>query len=179
LVVILAMVVAVAAIASSPFGIFFAEGNPAQTEVSVAEAVAQVNAAYSARLEELQAGDYDSVDITGVPADWPDVLAVFATRYAGAEDGVDVATLDADRVSKLTATFWDMTAITSTVETIDHPDSAPDDDADDSWTEHVLHLTITAKTTEDMKTAYGFTAYQRSALDGLLEDRAALASLIG
>ena len=36
-----------------------------------------------------------------------------------------------------------------------------------------------AKTAEDMKTAYGFTAYQISALDELLADRAALSSLAG
>ncbi len=182
LVVLLLLVAVVAAIVSSPFGIFFAggsSGGSAPATVSVAEAVAQVNREYNAKLEELQAGGYDSIEVAGAAADWPDVLAVFASRYAAAEDGVDVATLDADRVSKLTATFWDMTAITSTVETIDHPDSDPDDDTDDSWTECILHITITAKTTEDMKTVYGFTAYQISAMDELLSDRAALASLAG
>jgi len=183
LVVILLLVAVVAAIVSSPFGIFFAGGSSgggsAPATVSVAEAVAQVNREYNAKLEELQAGDYDSIELVGAAADWPDVLAVFASRYAAAEDGVDVATLDADRVSKLTATFWDMTAITSTVETINHPDSDPDDDTDDSWTEHILHITITAKSAEDMKTTYGLTAYQISAMDELLADRAALSSLAG
>lgn len=183
LVVILLLVAVVAAIVSSPFGIFFAGGSSgggsAPATVSVAEAVAQVNREYNAKLEELQAGGYDSINLTGAAADWPDVLAVFASRYAAAEDGVDVATLDADRVSKLTATFWDMTAITSTVETIDHPDSDPDDDTDDSWTEYILHITVTAKTAEDMTTAYGLTAYQISAMDELLSDRAALSSLAG
>ncbi len=179
LLIVLVVVIMIAAVANSPFGLFFAEERSAPDAVSVAEAVGTVNAAYNTKLEELQAGDYDSIDVTGAAADWPDVLAVFAARYAGAEDGVDVATLDADRVSKLTATFWDMTALTSTVETIDHPDSDPDDDTDDSWTERILHLTITAKTAEDMKTAYGFTAYQVSALDELLADRAALSSLAG
>lgn len=183
LVVILLLVAVVAAIVSSPFGIFFAGGSSgggsAPATVSVAEAVAQVNREYNAKLEELQTGSYDSIELAGAAADWPDVLAVFASRYAAAEDGVDVATLDADRVSKLTATFWDMTAITSTVEAIDHPDSDPDDDTDDSWTEYILHITITAKTAEDMETAYGFTAYQISAMDELLADRAALSSLAG
>jgi len=178
LVGILLLVAAIAAIVSSPFGLFFAKGGDPDT-ISVAEAVAQVNTAYNTKLEELQAGDYDSVELSGGAADWPDVLAVFASRYAAAEDGVDVAALDADRVSKLTATFWDMTAITSTVETIDHPDSDPEDDTDDSRTEYILHITVTAKTAEDMKTAYGFTAYQISALDELLADRAALSSLAG
>ncbi len=179
LLIVLVVVIMIAAVANSPFGLFFAEERSAPGTVSVAEAVGTVNVAYNTKLEELQAGDYDSIDVTGTAADWPDVLAVFAARYAGAEDGVDVATLDADRVSKLTDTFWDMTALTSTVETIDHPDSDPDDDTDDSWTERILHLTITAKTAEDMKTAYGFTSYQISALDELLTDRAALSSLAG
>lgn len=179
LLIVLIVVIIIAAVANSPFGLFFAEERSAPDTVSVAEAVGTVNVAYNTKLEELQAGDYDSIDVTGAAADWPDVLAVFAARYAGAEDGVDVATLDADRVGKLTATFWDMTALTSTVETIDHPDSDPDDDTDDSWTERILHLTITAKTAEDIKTAYGFTAYQISALDELLADRAALSSLAG
>lgn len=179
LLIVLVVVIIIAAVANSPFGLFFAEERSAPDTVSVAEAVGTVNVAYNTKLEELQAGDYDSIDVTGAAADWSDVLAVFAARYAGAEDGVDVATLDADRVSKLTATFWDMTDLTSTVETIDHPDSDPDDDTDDSWTEHILHLTITAKTAEDMKTAYGFTTYQISALDELLTDRAALSSLAG
>lgn len=115
----------------------------------------------------------------GQAADWPDVLAVFASRYAAAEDGVDVVTMDADRVSKLTSTFWDMTSITSEVESIRHADSNPNDEIDDSWTERILYITVTPKTAEDMKAAYSFTAYQISALDELLSDRVALASLAG
>lgn len=183
LLVLLIFVAIVGAIASSPFGIFFSGdggtgGNSVPT-VSVSEAVGSINMEYNAKLSELQAGGYDGITLAGQAADWPDVLAVFASRYAAAEDGVDVATLDAERVSKLTATFWDMTTITSTVETIDHPDSDPDDDTDDSWTEYILHITIAGKTAEDMKTDYNFTNYQISALDELLFDRVALSSLAG
>lgn len=78
----------------------------------------------------------------------------------------------------MTDVFWDMTALTSTVETIPHADSDPDDDVDDSWTERILHITITSKTADDMRTVYAFTSYQNSALDELLADRAALSSLI-
>lgn len=182
LLVILIFVVAIAAVASSPFGIFFAgeggSGGGVPT-VSVSEAVGSINAEYNDKLEQLQAGSYDRITLTGQAADWPDVLAVFASRYAAAEDGVDVATLDADRVSKLTATFWDMTTATATVETIRHPDSDPDDEVDDSWTERILHITVTPKTAEDMKAAYSFTDHQISALDELLTDRVALSSLTG
>jgi cell wall-associated NlpC family hydrolase len=69
-----------------------------------------------------------------------------------------------------------MTEITSYVETIEHPGSG---EADDGWTESILHITITPKSADDMRTIYAFTAYQNSALDELLSDRATLSSLSG
>ena len=171
--VALVVIIIIAAVASSPFGLYFAAERNAPNTVSVAEAVAQVNIAYNTKLEELQTGDYDSIDIQGQAPDWPDVLAVFAAKTAGTDDGVDVATLDADRVARLTAVFWDMTEITSWVETINHPGSGDDD----GWTEYILHITITPKTADEMRTAYVFTRYQNEALDELLADRATLASL--
>ena len=174
--VALIVIIIIAAVANSPFGLFFAEERNAPDTVSVSEAVAQVNMAYNARLEELQAGDYDGITVEGQAPDWPDVLAVFASKTAGADDGVDVATMDDDRVARLTAVFWDMTEITSWVETIDHPG---DGDGDDGWTEYILHITITPKRADDMRTAYTFTSYQNTAIDELLADRAALATLAG
>lgn len=180
LLIALVVVVIVGAVANSPFGLFFAQEPNAPDTVSVAQAVGTVNMAYNSRLELLQAGDYDSITIQGQAPDWPEVLAVFAVKTAGADvDGLDVATLDADRVNKLTAVFWDMTAITVTEETTEHEDSDPDDDTDDSWTEKILHITITPQTADDMRITYAFTDYQNNALDELLSDRAALSSLAG
>lgn len=177
LLIALVVVIIIAAVVNSPFGLFYAQEPNAPDTVSVAQAVASVNIAYNAKLEELQSADsYDSIDIQGSAPDWPEVLAVFAVKLAGVDiDGLDVATLDPDRVSKLTAVFWDMTTITSTVETIDHPASGDDE----AWTEKILHITITPKTADDMRTIYNFTEYQNSALDELLSDRPTLNSLAG
>ena len=80
--------------------------------------MAQLNRELVDRLEELQAGGtYDSVEVHGQPPGWPEVLAVFAARTAGAEDGVDVAVLDPERVERLRTVFWDMTKLTTQVET--------------------------------------------------------------
>ena len=103
---------------------------------------------------------------------------MFAARTAGADDGTDVAALTPDRVDRLKAVFWDMCAITSEVETIPHPDSDPDDDTDDSWTERILHITITAKTAEDMRTEYAFTEYQNQALTELLAELSTMELLL-
>ena len=172
----LVVVVVIAAIANSPFGLFFAQEPNAPGTVSVAQAVGTVNMAYNSRLELLQAGDYDTITLDGQAPDWADVLAVFAVKTAGADvDGLDVATLDSDRVNKLTAVFWDMTGIAVSEDTIDHPASGDTE----AWTEKVLHITITPQTADDMRITYAFTEYQNSALDELLSDRAALASLAG
>ena len=105
--------------------------------------------------------------MSGQPAEWRDILAVFAVKTAGVDDGVDVATLDPDRMDRLKAVYWDMTTITSWVETIDHDDSDPDDDVDDSWTEYILHIVVTARTADEAADYYGFTPSQRSVLTEL------------
>ena len=176
LLIVLVIVFVVAAIGNSPFGIFFATERSASDTVSVSEAVSTVNMTYNAKLEELQSGGYDSIETEGQAADWPDILAVFAAETAGAEGGVDVSTLDTDRVERLANVFWDMTSIAAEVETIDHPGNG---EGDPGWTERILHISITAKTTDDMQTQYSFTEYQNSALDELLADRDVLAELIG
>ena len=92
---------------------------------------------------------------------------------------MDVATLDADRVERLRTTFWDMCSISSEEETIEQPDSDPGDEIDDSWTERILHITISAKTADEMRTAYHFSDYQNEALDALLAEREAMSDLLG
>lgn len=169
-------VILVAAIVASPFGILFSNESREAGVVPISAAVAQINYDFNAELEALQtAEDYDSISVTGQPADWVEVLAVFAVKVAGADaDAADVATMDADRIARLKAVFWDMTAIATEVETINHPGSGDDD----GWTERNLYITIIAKTAEEMKTAYHFNRNQIAALEELLEQRALLLELL-
>ena len=170
-------VILVAAIVASPFGILFSNESREACVVPISAAVAQVNYEYNERLEELQTADsYDSISVTGQSADWVEVLAVFAVKVAGSNDAdaADVATMDADRIARLKAVFWDMTVIKTEVETINHPGSGDDD----GWTERNLYITITAKTAEEMKTVYHFNRNQIVALDELLEQRALLLELL-
>ena len=175
--VLLLTVILVAAIVASPFGILFSNESREAGVVPLSAAVAQVNYEFNERLETLQtADDYDSISVTGQPADWIEVLAVFAVKVAGSNDAdaADVATMDADRIARLKAVFWDMTTIAHRIEVIQHPGSGDDD----GWTERNLYITITAKTAEEMKTAYHFNRNQIAALDELLEQRDLLRELI-
>ena len=175
--VLILTVILVAAIVASPFGILFSNESREAGVVPISAAVAQVNYDFNERLETLQtADDYDSISVTGQPADWIEVLAVFAVKVAGSNDAdaADVATMDADRIARLKAVFWDMTTITHRIEVIHHPGSGDDD----GWTERNLYITITAKTAEEMKTVYHFNRNQIAALDELLEQRDLLRELI-
>ena len=166
-------IVLVAALMASPFGILFAN-EPSPDTIPLNATVAEVGKEVCSTLAELQDGDYDSIDLTGALPGWREVIAVFAVRTAGAENGVDVATMDADRVDRLKAVFWDMTEITSEVETIRHDGGENGED----WTEHILHLAVAAKSAEEMSTAYHFTAYQKKALAELLDGPVLLDALL-
>ena len=176
---LLVLICVVGLLIASPFGILFANEPADSTSVALSTAIAQINVEYAGKLEELQAGDYDQIIIDGAPPDWREIVAVFAVKTAGTNDGVDVVTLDADRVARLKEVFWEMTALSSAVETIDHPDSDPDDGEDDSWTETILTISVTGKTVDEMREHYAFTDEQNDMLDDLLENLDLLGGAIG
>ena len=133
--------------------------------VPLATAIAEIQGEYHAALERLQNGNFASILIVGQAPDWREVVAVFASKTAGAEDGMDVFTLDAERVALLRQVFWDMCKITTVTQTVD---------VDDSHTGIALTITITAKTAEQMRLEYSFSKYQNDALDILLENLGSL-----
>ena len=172
--IVFSIVIVAGAFLASPLGILFADEQQADDTVPLATAIAEIQGEYHVELERLQNGDFVSVQIVGQAPDWREVVAVFASKTAGAEDGVDVFTLDEERVELLRQVFWDMCEITTATQTVDVPDSDPDDDVDDSHTEIALTITITAKTAEQMRLIYAFTKYQNDALDVLLENLGSL-----
>ena len=181
LLIAILILAAIGGIAASPFGILFAGESTGRDAEPVSCAVAQVNDAFNEQLEELQTADtYDDVTIQGEAADWVEVLAVFASKVAGSSgaDAADVVTLDADRITRLQTVFLDMSEISSEVERVEHPDSDPDDGTDDSWTEKILHITITPKNAADMPVRYDFTTQQTSAMNELLAQREMFQELI-
>ena len=172
--VVFSIVIVAGAFLASPLGILFADEQESEDTVPLATAIAEIQGEYHAELERLQNGDFASVQIVGQAPDWREVVAVFASKTAGAEDGVDVFTLDEERVELLRQVFWDMCEITTATQDVDVPDSDPDDDVDDSHTGIALTITITAKTAEQMRLIYAFTKYQNDALDILLENLGSL-----
>lgn len=177
LVAVICVLVVIGGIMASPFGILFSN-EPSPNAMPLNVAIGNLNMELSNVLEDLQDGDYDGIDVQGQGPDWREVVAVFAVKTAGVSDGVDVAALTSDRFERLRAVFWDMCLVESWVESIEHGDSDPDDGVDDRWTEYILHITITAKTAEDMRAEYDFTENQNGALTELLDELEAMELLI-
>jgi len=149
---------------ASPFGIFFADGGSPDA-ASPSAAIIQLSGEFSDKLTELQAGGgYDRVEVQGGPPAWAEVFAVFAARTAAADNALPVAVLDADAMERLRTVFWDMTKITTAEATVDHPVSGDTP----AWTETVLTITVTPRTTDDMRVFYSFTDQQNAMLDELL-----------
>lgn len=173
LIAAMCMIFLVAAVIASPFGILFAN-EPSPGAVPLNAAVNQINMELSDKLTVLQTGDYSAIDIQGAAPDWREVAAVFACKTAMGADSVDVAALTPDRVERLKAVFWDMCALSSSVETIEH--EATDDT--EAWTEKKLHITIAPKSADDMRTAYLFSTDQNNTLTELLDEMDVIGGLL-
>ena len=182
----------VAMVAGSAFGIFFA-AEPTGDGISVAQAITELNEEYQERLQEIESEEeYDRQEIESNDGSyaiaWQDVLAVFAARTSGAEDGAPVAYLDEENLERLRQIMWDMNEITWEVETQTHevettPATDTTDDTDENEddpgtttvTETVLILTLHHKTADEMREEYRFNARQNEDLTLLLaEDTTAL-----
>ena len=212
-VLVVVIVCMIALVIGSGFGIFFAV-EPAGDGMSLADAITQLNGEYQDQLEEIENDHpHDRLAITSNDGSyaiaWQDVLAVFAARTSGAENGAPVAYLDEANLERLRQIMWDMNEITWEIETQTHEvettpetetaaDTAPamteedsdttdnsdeneDDPATTTVTETVLILALHHKTAEEMREEYRFNPRQNEYLTLLsAEDAAPLwADLLG
>ena len=123
-VLVVVIVCMIALVIGSGFGIFFA-AEPAGDGMSLADAITQLNGEYQDRLEEIENDHpHDRLAITSNDGSyaiaWQDVLAVFAARTSGAENGAPVAYLDEANLERLRQIMWDMNEVTWEVETQTH-----------------------------------------------------------
>ena len=160
LLVVLISVIIVAAISASPFGLFISEEAAGGESIPISSIVNECNIELTQKLEDIENGqEYDSIELSGEPADWRLVLSLFSVKIAGREDNAaeDAVIIDERKEQKLKKAFWDMHRIASDTETTDDG-------------KRILHITISAKTKEEMIEEYAFTRKQKEALETLLEN---------
>ncbi|MFS0726329.1 C40 family peptidase [Paenibacillus sp. 1P07SE] len=176
-IVLLCIVMAIAAVISSPFSIFVSGENTDADVKPLSRIVQELDIEYADRLAEIQqsAGRVDrvefhypgSADNTRID-NWMDIIVVFAVKTVmDSENGMDVATLDATRIGIIQSVFWDMNQLESRIETIEHTESVTVEHEDGTTSEetttsyeHILHITVSSKTAEQQAESYHFTNEQ-------------------
>ncbi len=183
--VLFLIIIAVAALVSSPFGIFFSGENKDAEVTPISSVVQEVNTEFADKIEKIKSdhSNVDSVEINYAGSadntrvdNWMDVTAVFAVKTAmDKENGMDVATIDTTRIDLIKSVFWDMNLIDYYVETIEHTETETVDNGDGTTSEgttttyeHILHITITSKTAEQQADVYGFTDDQKDIMKEML-----------
>ena len=173
--VVVLLICLIALVMGSCFGIFFG-AEPTGTGTSVTQAVAQLNSEYQEHIEEIEeANPHDRQEITsndGVFAiNWPDVLAVFSSKVAGAAHGSQVASLDDVLVDELRTILWEMNDVdysthteSCEVEVTTTNDEGEEETSTETVTETVLEIVITHKQPEEMAVQYAFDSRQNEYL---------------
>lgn len=136
--------------------------------------MAEIDAEYTSRIENIIASNtYDSLEMSGARASWKDMLAVYAVKTATDPDNpLEVAVMDNEKTAILRSVFWDMNAVQYWIESIEHPSSYTDEGVNeqtDTWTEYILHITVSHKTPAQIAAQYGFTGDQKECLKELLK----------
>ncbi|WP_211326593.1 C40 family peptidase [Paenibacillus flagellatus] len=186
-IVVLCIIMAVAAVISSPFGIFVSGENTDADVKPLTRIVQEIDDEFAARIADMQrsAGHVDrveyhypgSADNTRID-NWMDIIVVFAVKtVTDAENGMDVATLDATRIGIIRSVFWDMNSLESRVETIEHKETVTVEHEDGSTSEEtitryerILHITVTSQTAEQQADIYRFTNEQMELMKEMLSE---------
>lgn len=186
-IVVLCIIMEIAAVISSPFGIFVSGENTDADVKPLSQIVQELDAEFAARLEEIQqsAGNVDrvefhypgSADNTRID-NWMDIISVFAVKtVTDVENGMDVATLDATRIGIIRSVFWDMNSLQSRIETIEHKETVTVEQEDGSTSEEtvtryerILHITVISQTAEQQAEIYRFTNEQIDLMKEMLSE---------
>jgi hypothetical protein len=158
----------------SVFGIFFSGQPSADGGKTINSVIAEINDEYTAQIGGIISGSaHDLLDMSGARASWKEVLAVYTVKTTGdPESPMEVATVDDTKAALLRTVFWEMNAISHSVDTVDVEENVLDADGLPTATvivnKTVLRISVTHKTAAEMATQYGFAAAQTAQLDELL-----------
>ena len=165
--IVIVIICAVAVLAGSAYGIFFANEDNG-SGMTLQTAVREINAAFLAQIESIETEiPHDVEEQSGTRAEWKDVLAVYAVMTTTAsENPMDVASMTDEKRGILTEIFWDMNEIQTRTETETiHGDNR------EPTTKTILYIEVSHKTAAEIAEAYEFDDSQTALLNELLSDK--------
>ena len=184
-VAIILLICLIGLLLGSIFGIFFS-GEDSGTGRTMPDVVAELTTEFYSEIEEIKRDNpHDVAVVDPMAINWQDVLAIYAVKVStDPTDGMDVATLDDDKVEKLRGILRDMVSLSYSTSTETRERIVPDGAGGETTEEIdivVLTITMTQKTADEAAAQYGFTQTQHDQLRELLSPEYAdlWAALIG
>ena len=176
-VVIIVVICLIAAIVAC-FGIFFSSEDTG-SERTMQMVVQEINQEYQTELDSIKSSvTYDTLEMSGSMAVWPEVLSVYSVRVTSDPDNPqEVATITDEKEQILRDIFWEMNTITHSTTTEEVTVIIETDDGNGNILEEevtetrtTLHITVTHKSADDIASQYNFNDDQNEHLDALLEE---------
>lgn len=172
-VVVIIVICLVGLLVSSIFGIFFSSEKTSSNSVTMNEVVAECNQEFADKIQSIQESNaHDDYVLDGSMASWKDILLVYTIKQSNGKNETDVVTMDDSKKKVLKEIFWDMNTLSSEVkeETVTERGVNTSEEPKEVQ-KKVLHIIITSKSVEDMKSQYNFNTAQNNQLAELSSDK--------
>lgn len=171
--VIVIVICLVGLLVSSIFGIFFSSEKTSANAISMNEVVAECNQEFADKIQSIQDSNaHDEYVLDGSMASWKDILLVYTIKQSNGKNETDVVTMDDKKKKVLKEIFWDMNSLSSEVKEETVTEQGVNTDEEPKEVEKkVLHIKITSKSVEDMKSQYSFNNEQNTQLAELSSDK--------
>ena len=172
-IVVIIVICLVALLVSSIFGIFFSSEKTSANAVTMNEVVAECNQEFADKIQSIQDSNaHDEYVLDGSMASWKDILLVYTIKQSNGKNETDVVTMDDSKKKVLKEIFWDMNSLSSEVKEETVTEQGVNTDEEPKEVEKkVLHIKITSKSVEDMKSQYSFNNEQNTQLAELSSDK--------
>ncbi|HPE15032.1 MAG TPA: CHAP domain-containing protein, partial [Bacilli bacterium] len=172
-VIIVIVICLIGLLCSSVFGIFMSGQKTSANAITMNEVVAECNQEFSDKLQSIQdTNPHDDYVLDGSMAKWKDVLLVYTVKQSNGVNQQDVMTINDSKKNNIKTIFWDMNTLTSEVKTeMVTEQGVNTNELPKQVEKKVLHIKITPKSVEEMKSQYSFNITQNNQLAELSSDK--------
>lgn len=171
--VIVIVICMIGLLCSSIFGIFLSGSKTSSDAITVTDVIAECNQEFSNKLQTIQdQNPHDDYVLDGNMASWKDVLIIYTVKQSNGLNQQEVVTMDNAKKTIFKQVFWDMNEVTSEVkvETVTEQGTNALERPKEVQ-KKVLHIKITSKNIEEMKTKYYLNAMQLDQIKELADEQ--------
>lgn len=172
-VIIILVICLIGLLCSSVFGIFFSGEKTGKDTITMKDVIYECNQEFSNKLQSIQdENPHDEYVLDGNLTSWKDMLLIYTVKVSNGNNQQDVITIDDNKKAIMKEIFWDMNSVSSEVrDEVVTEQGVNTNETPKEVEKKVLHIKITTKSVNDMKTKYGFNQKQIKQLDELSSEK--------